>query len=144
MRQVYNIHSVPVIKVYVCFSGLLGNALLGMPQGLPQGLGGLSLGGTALPAVPDNIAGSLGKSQPYMNDSASKLGVNNLAGISSVGNVNPMAIPMAVNSPIVPFSSQAGIANGLPFGWMSMADPEGRVFYFNGLTGQAQWSIPAM
>ena len=125
-------------------AGLLGNALLGMPQGLPQGLGGLSLAGSALPAVPQDAAASLGLSQPYVSDSASKVGLSNFTGISSVGNVNPMAVPMAVSRPTLPFSSQAGMASGLPFGWMSMADPEGRVFYFNGLTGQAQWSIPAM
>ncbi len=44
--------------------------------------------------------------------------------------------------PSVPFTQGIGQANGLPFGWMSIADPEGRMFYFNNLTGAAQWNLP--
>lgn len=34
-------------------------------------------------------------------------------------------------------------ATPLPTGWMHIADPEGRVFYYNLLTKQSQWQCPA-
>lgn len=116
-----------------------------MPQGLPNGLGSLSLGGshTAATAVPiaDKVSGALGTGLPYIDSIASRpLGVTNLAEFSQVSN----EYPTAVSQPMVSLGGQAGTAIALPFGWMTMADPEGRVFYFNGLTGQAQWSLPGL
>ena len=117
-----------------------------MPHGLPQGLGGLSLsggGGNSLTGSAAQVSASLGiapayAGSAYVDSNNNSAGLNNLASISSAGNYTSVAVPR----PALAFSSQAGSVNALPFGWISMADPEGRVFYFNGLTGQSQWSVP--
>lgn len=124
-------------------AGLLGNALLGMPNGLPNGLGSFSLGGSNIAAVPtaDKASAALGNGAAYIDNSANRPGVTSLADFSQVSS---NGYPTALSRPVLSLNGQAGAVSALPFGWMSMADPEGRVFYFNGLTGQAQWSLPGM
>lgn len=111
----------------------MGNPLMGMPQ---------SLGLLSLPSGQMVSVGAVDKAHPgngYTEDSLSR------SGLSSIGNAGAASsVPaMAHTGAALPFNGQAA-ANSLPYGWISMADPEGRLFYFNGLTGQAQWNAPSM
>ena len=120
-------------QLVYCTAGMLGNALLGAPPGL---------GVLGLPTGPMGSAGAADKLQSgggsaFADDSLSR------SGMSSIGNASTIssAPSIAHSGSGLPFSGQLA-AGALPFGWISMADPEGRLFYFNGLTGQAQWSSP--
>ncbi|KAL0029729.1 hypothetical protein WJX79_005591 [Trebouxia sp. C0005] len=104
---------------------LAGGGLLG----ISDGFGALSLSNNlALPGLNEkaiSIAGSQGLTSEQMTR-------NSLNSITSSNSTVPS----------LPFTPGMAQPNGLPFGWMSMADPEGRIFYFNNLTGAAQWNPP--
>ncbi len=101
---------------------LAGGGLLG----ISDGFGALSLSNNlALPGLNEKAISSAG-SQGLISEQMTRNSLNSI--VSSNSTV-----------PSLPFSPQP---NGLPFGWMSMADPEGRMFYFNNLTGAAQWNPP--
>ena len=107
-------------------AGVLANGSL---LGINESLGGLSLNGNQLGAGVNDKSMSMGA---VNGDSLGR------GGLTSIGT-NASSNPMAASLPIVQNMAQA---NGLPFGWMSLADPDGRMFYFNNLTGAAQWSPP--
>ena len=106
--------------------------------GINDGFGGLSLNTNAnvlaAPGINDQHPQPIGvlNSKPFTSE---QLARNSL---TSVGT-NTSSTTM---SPSLSFSQGVGQGHGLPFGWISMADPEGRIFYFNSLTGVAQWSVP--
>ena len=104
-----------------CATGVLAGAGL---LGLNDSLGALSLNGNSMVANEKSI--------PMNSD---QLGRGNLTSIGINASSNTMAASL-------PFAQNMAQANGLPFGWMSLADPEGRMFYFNNLTGAAQWNPP--
>ena len=111
-------------------AGILTNSGL---LGIGDGLGGLSLNDTAFAAqgVSDQHVGHL-NSKPVIHEQVTR---------SSLASRAPDS-RSAPATPSMSFSHGMNHGNGLPFGWMSMADPEGRVFYFNSLTGLAQWTVP--
>lgn len=106
---------------------LAGGGLLG----ISDGFGALSLSSNlALPGSNEkaiSMAGSKGLTRGL--EQMTRNSLNNIASSSST-------------VPSLPFNPGMAQPNGLPFGWMSMADPEGRIFYFNNLTGAAQWNPP--
>lgn len=109
--------------------------------GINESLGGLSLNTQSLaaPCINDQLAQHIGSlttkplkfEQLTRSNGPSSVETN----ASSTANNNTVA-----SSPA--FSQGISHSSGLPFGWISMADPEGRVFYFNSLTGLAQWKFP--
>ena len=109
--------------------------------GINEGFGGLSLtpNSLAAPGINDQLAQHIGSltSKPLKIEQLTRS--NGLPSVetnaSSSANTNTVA-------PSVPFCQGMSHGNGLPFGWINMADPEGRVFYFNSLTGTAQWKWP--
>ena len=113
---------------------LASNGLLG----ISNGLGGLSLNATSLavPGIIDQQAQQIGSlsSKPFTSEQLTR---NSL---TSVG-MNTLTSNATLASSL-PFSPDVSPGSGLPLGWISMADPEGRVFFFNSLTGVAQWSSP--
>ena len=104
---------------------LAGGGLLG----ISDGFGALSLSNNlALPGLNEkaiSIAGSQGLTSEQMTR-------NSLNSIASSNSTVPS----------LPFTTGMAQPNGLPFGWMSMADPEGRIFYVDNVTGVAQWNSP--
>ena len=105
-------------------------------MGLHDGLGGLSLNANSLAAsgINDQQAQHVGSlnSKSVTNEQLTR---NSLTTLGSNTSSNTMASSL-------PLSQGVSHGNGLPFGWISMADPEGRVFYFHSLTGVAQWNSP--
>ena len=99
-------------------------------SGISDGFGGLSLSST-LPGV-SNKSLSIAESKAISTEQLSR---HSLTSIGTCASSNTIV-------PSLSFQQGIGQGLGLPFGWMSMADPEGRVFYFNNLTGAAQWSLP--
>lgn len=120
----------------LCLSCAAGMLATGGLLGINDGFGGLSLNTNVLaaPGTNDQHPQHIGvlNSKPFTSE---QLARNSL---TSVGT-NTSSTTM---SPSLSFSQGVSQSNGLPFGWMSMADPEGRVFYFNSMTGVAQWSVP--
>ncbi|KAL3132091.1 hypothetical protein ABBQ32_008701 [Trebouxia sp. C0010 RCD-2024] len=118
----------------------LGDIHLGMLANgglleLHDGLGGLSLNANSLAAsgINGQQAQRVGmSSKPIISDQLTR---NSITTMGSNTSSNTMASSL-------PLSQGVSQGNGLPFGWISMADPEGRVFYFHGLTGVAQWHAP--
>lgn len=104
---------------------LAGGGLLG----ISDGFGALSLSNNlALPGLNEkaiSIAGSQGLTSEQMTR-------NSLNSIASSNSTVPS----------LPFTTGMAQPTGLPFGWMSMADPEGRIFYVDNVTGVAQWNSP--
>lgn len=120
-------------KMYCrCCAGMLANG--GLLE-LHDGLGGLSLNANSLAAsgINGQQAQRVGmSSKPIISDQLTR---NSITTMGSNTSSNTMASSL-------PLSQGVSQGNGLPFGWISMADPEGRVFYFHGLTGVAQWHAP--
>lgn len=109
--------------------------------GLNEGLGALSLNANTLAAsgINDHLAQHVGSltSKPFASEQLTRS--------NGATHVGPNASSTSSTSTVAssaPFSQGLNQGNGLPLGWISMADPEGRVFYFNSLTGIAQWSSP--
>ena len=103
-------------------AGMLAGGLLG----ISDGFGALTLSNNlALPGLNEKAI-SIAGSQGLLSEQMTRNSLN-----SSNSTV-----------PSLPFAPGMAQPNGLPFGWMSMADPEGRMFYFNNLTGAAQWNPP--
>lgn len=109
--------------------------------GINESIGGLSLNANTLAAsgINDQLAQHVGSltSKPFTNDQLTRS--------NGVSHVGPNASSTSSTSTVVasaPFSQGLNQGSSLPLGWMSMTDPEGRVFYFNSLTGIAQWSSP--
>lgn len=116
----------------------LGGVPIGMLPGgdllgIADGFGALSLNGSAL-----GMAGLTDKPVPILHTnsvSSESMAGKSLASIGSNASSGTIV-------PNMPLTHGIGQLNGLPFGWMSMADPEGRMFFFNNLTGSAQWNSP--
>lgn len=116
-----------------CCAGMLANGGL---LGLHDGIGGLSLNANTLaaPGLHDQQAQHVVSlsSKPITNEQLTR---NSFTSMGNNTNSNSMASSL-------PLSQGVSQGNGLPFGWISLADPEGRVFYFHSLTGVAQWNAP--
>ena len=121
-----------------CCAGMLATGGL---LGIHEGLGGLSLNNNTLAAsgINDQLAQHIGSltSKHLTNEQLTRSN-----GLTSVGTNGSSTTSTNTVASSVPFSQGISHGNGLPFGWVSMADPEGRVFYFNSLTGLAQWNSP--
>ena len=108
--------------------------------GINEGFGGLNLtpNSLAAPGINDQLAQHIGSltSKPIKFEQLTRGN-----GLTSVDTIASSTANTTV-APSVSFSQAMSNGNGLPFGWISMADPEGRVFYFNSLTGIAQWKWP--
>jgi len=98
---------------------LAGGGLLG----ISDGFGALSLSNNLALSGLNEKAISIGGSQGLTSEQMTRNSLNSTV-------------------PSLPFTPGMAQSNGLPFGWMSMADPEGRMVYFNNLTGVAQWNPP--
>ena len=110
-------------------SGMLAGAGL---LGINDGLGVLSLNsGLAIPDVNDKPL-AMASSAVLTGEQLTQNSSHNI-GTNAGGNTTVQSLPY--NQGMLP-------PNGQPFGWMSIADPEGRVFFFNNLTGAAQWNPP--
>ncbi len=95
---------------------LAGGGLLG----ISDGFGALSLSNNLALSGLNEKAISIGGSQGLTSEQMTRNSLNSIASSNST-------------VPSLPFTPGMAQPNGLPFGWMSMADPEGRMFYFNNL-----------
>ncbi len=95
---------------------LAGGGLLG----ISDGYGALSLSSNLALSGLNEKAISIGGSQGLTSEQMTRNSLNSIASSNST-------------VPSLPFTPGMAQLNGLPFGWMSMADPEGRMFYFNNL-----------
>ena len=109
----------------VCNAGVLANGSL---LGINESLGGLSLNG-------NHLGGSMNDKPMLGAVNGDSLGRGALTSIGEIERRNPMHASLH-------YFKNMQQPNGLRFGWMTLADPEGRMFYFNNLTGAAQWNPP--
>ena len=107
--------------------------------GINEGFGGLSLNTNTLAAadVNDQVAQHIGSltSKPFEVEQLTRGNGPRSVGTNASSTANTVASS-------APFSQGISHSDRLPFGWVNMADPEGRMFYFNSLTGTAQWKCP--
>lgn len=109
--------------------GMLAEAGL---LGISDGLGVLSLNsGHAMPDVNDKSL-AMASSAVLTDEQLTQNSLHNI-GTNAGSNTTVQSLP---------YNQGVMQPNGQPFGWMSIADPEGRVFFFNNLTGAAQWNPP--
>lgn len=100
--------------------------------GISDGLGVLSLNsGHAMPDVNDKSL-AMASSAVLTDEQLTQNSLHNI-GTNAGSNTTVQSLP---------YNQGVMQPNGQPFGWMSIADPEGRVFFFNNLTGAAQWNPP--
>lgn len=136
----YTITILHLLSAYMncCCAGMVANGGL---LDIHEGLGGLSLNTNTLAAsgINDQLAQHIGSltSKHLTNEQLTRSN-----GFTSVGTNASSTTSTNTVASSAPFSQGISHGNGLPFGWVSMADPEGRVFYFNSLTGLAQWNSP--